>query len=88
MQYAIPQRSTPMLGRQADPGIDWEPTPSLAHLIARTRPQAVSDEPSWAETMPADFDVLSPSDRFSEPLPGMVLREMTEPEVFRLFFDR
>ncbi len=71
----------------SDKGIEWEPMPSLAYLIARVKPRGNPDQPVWAETMPADFDTLSPSDPFIEALPGMVLREVNEPDIFKLFFD-
>ncbi len=70
-----------------DKGIDWEQLPSMAHLIARVKPRGIDDEPVWAETMPVDFDTLSPSDAFVEALPGIMLREVNEPDVFKLFFD-
>ncbi|MET0381839.1 MAG: hypothetical protein ABW032_00275 [Burkholderiaceae bacterium] len=69
-----------------DKGIDWEPLPSLAYLIARAKPRP--DEPVWEETMPASLETPPPSAPFSEPLPGLALREVTEPDIFRLFFDR
>ena len=71
----------------SDKGIDWEPMPSLAYLIGRVKTKAHADEPVWAETMPASLDALAPSDPFVEALPGMVLREVTEPDIFKLFFD-
>jgi hypothetical protein len=79
----------PSFQRTATPptGIDWEQLPSLAHLIARVKPLHRVDEPVWSQTMPVDFDTLSPSDAFVEALPGTMMREVNEPDVFRLFFD-
>ena len=71
----------------ADAGIDWEPLPSLAHLISRVKARSPGDEPVWVETMPVDFDTLAPSDPFVEAFPGIMLREVNEPDIFKLFFD-
>lgn len=73
-------------GRKADMSIDWEFLPSLAYLLGRKEP-ANDASPVWAETMPSGFDLTAqPSDPFSEPLPGLAIREVKEPEIFRLFF--
>jgi len=73
-----------------DMSIDWEILPSLVDVLARaklrTRP-----EPVWSETLPSSFDAAaaqSEDPAFYEPLPGMAIREVTEPEIFRLFFGR
>jgi len=42
--------------------------------------------PMWAETMPATFDSLAEPAPFHEPLEGLSIREMNEPEIFRVFF--
>ena len=41
---------------------------------------------SYGVTMPAPFEPAPPSEAFNEPLRGMAVREVREPEVFRLFF--
>ncbi len=68
-------------------GIDWEDMPSLAHLLAPTG-ASPSAGPAWAETMPCELDTSAPSDQFRERLPGLDIREVTEPDIFRHFFDR
>ena len=88
MQHATHAHVQSNRASLADAGIDWEPLPSLSHLIARVKPRAPADEPVWLETMPVDFDTLAPSDPFVEALPGVMLREVNEPDILRLFFDR
>jgi hypothetical protein len=75
-----------MLGkRMPDLSIDWEAQPSLQHLVVRTD-SAHQDAPNWAETMPATFESLDEPQVFHEPLEGLSIREMNEPEIFRVFF--
>ena len=72
-----------LLGKRApDMGIDWEFQPSLQHRVVRTD----SDAPGWAETMPAEFGLLDEPVRFRETLEGLAVRDIDEPEIFRLFF--
>ncbi len=74
------------LGKRApDMGIDWEFQPSLQHLVKRTE-SAQQEAPSWAETMPASFDATPEPVTFREPLEGLSMRDIDEPEIFRLFF--
>jgi hypothetical protein len=75
-----------LLGKHTpDMSIDWEFLPSLSHLLDRN--EAASHEaPVWAETMPAAFDAMEQSDSFYEPLEGLSIREVNEPEIFRVFF--
>jgi hypothetical protein len=40
----------------------------------------------WDATMPASLDAGPESQPFREPLDGMVMREVNEPDVFRHFF--
>jgi hypothetical protein len=77
--------STLLGKRMPDMGIDWEAQPSLQHLVVRTE-SAHSDTPTWAETMPATFESLDEPQAFQEPLEGLDMREMNEPEIFRVFF--
>jgi hypothetical protein len=73
-------------GKQApDTGIDWEFQPSLQHLVVRTE-SAHQDVPTWAETMPASFDSFNEPVKFREPLEGLSVRDIDEPEIFRVFF--
>jgi hypothetical protein len=68
--------------RTPDMSIDWEIQPSLQHLVVRTDGAA----PGWAETMPAEFDAIEEPVTFREPLEGLSMRDLNEPEIFRLFF--
>jgi hypothetical protein len=67
--------------------IEWEALPSLAYLIGRGHGSA-ENAPVWADTMPSEFDAQAsePPAEFAEPLPGLEMREVHEPEIFRLFF--
>ena len=67
--------------RTPDMTIAWEVQPSLQHLVVRA-----DDAPTWAETMPASLDALPEPARFHEPLEGLSVRDIDEPEVFRAFF--
>lgn len=71
--------------RTPDMTIDWEFQPSLQHLVRRTE-MANADVPSWAETMPAEFDGLDEPVMFREALEGLAVRDIDEPEIFRVFF--
>ncbi len=80
--------------------IEWEELPSLAgslarRLVARGGFASASadrnDPPStatmpWDNTQPAPFDRTVASQPFREPLQGVAIREVLEPEVFRHFF--
>ena len=65
--------------------IDWEVQPSLQHLVVRTD-AASHDAPTWAETMPVAFDAFEEPVKFREPLEGLSVRDIDEPEIFRVFF--
>ena len=77
--------STLLGKRMPDLSIDWEAQPSLQHLVVRTD-SAHQDAPIWAETMPATFESLDEPQVFQEALEGLSIREMNEPEIFRVFF--
>jgi hypothetical protein len=64
--------------------IEWEELPSLAGALAK-RPASPSQVP-WDATRPAELDVAPPSPPFREPVNGMAIREVHEPDVFRHFF--
>ena len=75
-----------LLGTRApDMGIDWEIQPSLQHLVVRTD-AAHHDAPTWAETMPAEFGLMDEPVKFREALEGLAVRDIDEPEIFRVFF--
>jgi len=65
--------------------IDWEMQPSLQHLVKRSdgSPQ---DAPNWAETLPMPFEAAPEPVTFCEPLEGLSMRDLDEPEIFRVFF--
>ena len=71
--------------RPPDMGIAWEPQPSLQHRVVRTD-EVQYDAPAWAATMPATFEAITEPDPFDEPLEGLSMREVNEPEIFRVFF--
>jgi hypothetical protein len=40
----------------------------------------------WDATRPADLDAGAPSQPFREPVHGVAMREVNEPDIFRHFF--
>jgi len=73
--------------RSPDMSIDWDAPPSLQHLVRRVDSGPHGDEaPTWAETMPVSLDALSPPAGFREPLEGLSVRDLDEPEIFRVLF--
>lgn len=44
--------------------------------------------PAWDLTMPADLDKRPASRPFEEPLRGLSMREVIEPDVFKHFFGK
>jgi len=64
--------------------IEWEELPSLAGSLAR-RIAAATQAP-WDATRPAALDAPVPSQPFREPVDGLAIREVNEPDVFRHFF--
>ena len=68
-----------------DAGIDWEFQPSLQHRVVRVD-AAPRSAPMWAETMPAPLGGVGEAPPFREALEGLSMREMHEPEIFRVFF--
>ena len=65
-------------------GIEWEELPSLAGSLAQ-RLAAATNTP-WDATRPAGLDASVPSQPFREPVNGLAIREVNEPDVFRHFF--
>ena len=72
--------------RTPDMSIDWEFQPSLQHLVKRADAGPQDDAPTWAETMPATFEATHEPVTFREPLEGLSMRDLDEPEIFRVFF--
>ena len=77
--------STQLGKRTPDMSIDWEFQPSLQHLVKRVDADP-QDAPTWAETMPATFEAMNEPVKFREPLEGLSVRDIDEPEIFRVFF--
>ena len=69
--------------RTPDMTIDWEFQPSLQHRVRRTEE---AHAPTWAETMPAPLEEMDAPVTFREPLEGLSVRDIDEPEIFRVFF--
>ena len=63
--------------------VEWELLPSLLNVLGSRR---VRSQPAWSETLPSELDVIEPSDPFEEVLPGLVMREVREPDIFQIFF--
>ena len=63
--------------------IEWEELPSLAGALHK-RPAA--NHAPWDATRPAELDAVPPSQPFREPVNGMAIREVHEPDIFRHFF--
>jgi hypothetical protein len=80
-----PQAPRPVI----DMSIDWESLPSLKSLVTR-REAGSTTAPVWSDTLPFVLDAAlgaaTLSELASEPLPGMIVREVTEPDVFKAFF--
>jgi len=57
--------------------------PPVAASDFRSGPRLGS---AWANTVPAALDSTPQADLFCEPLLGLSIREVTEPEVFAHFF--
>jgi hypothetical protein len=72
-----------LMGKRApDMSFEWEFQPSLQHRVVR----AEADLAGWAETMPAELGAIQEPATFREPLEGLSMRDIDEPEIFRLFF--
>jgi len=67
--------------------IEWEELPSLVGTLGRSLAAATHSSP-WDATRPAALDMAPPSQPFREPVDGLALREVNEPDVFRHFFGR
>jgi hypothetical protein len=64
--------------------IEWEELPSLAGSLAKRA--TTTRQAPWDATRPAELDASPPSQPFREPVNGMAIREVLEPDVFRHFF--
>lgn len=59
---------------------------SAAKARAAAFERASASGPPWDATRPADLEPTRVSQPFREPLDGMAVREVEEPDVFRHFF--
>jgi hypothetical protein len=64
--------------------IEWEELPSLAGSLGKRI--ATATNAPWDATCPAELDTAAPSTPFREPVDGVAVREVNEPDVFRHFF--
>jgi hypothetical protein len=64
--------------------IEWEELPSLAGSLAQRI--VTSTTSPWDATRPAALDNPVASQPFREPVDGVAIREVNEPDVFRHFF--
>ena len=73
--------------RTPDMSIAWEATPSLQHLVVRAAESPHDGAaPTWAETMPVSLEAMSAPAIFREPLEGLSVRDIEEPDIFKVFF--
>jgi len=79
---------SPLMGKRThDMSIAWEAPPSLQHRVVRNDAVQHDDAaPVWAVTMPADLEPTRAPEPFREPLQGLSVRDIDEPEVFNVFF--
>ena len=76
--------TNPLPGKRTpDMSIDWEFQPSLQHMVKRADG---FDAATWAETMPVSLEAMQAPVTFREPLEGLSVRDIDEPEIFRVFF--
>jgi hypothetical protein len=70
--------------------IEWEELPSLAQRVRQRsgEPAPAQSSSPWDATRPAELERPVPSRPFREPLKGVAVREVDEPDVFRHFFGR
>ncbi len=81
LQFSHAFRAAPPAG-----SIEWEELPSLAQHV-RHQP-CIPAGTAWDSTRPAELDRPAPSQPFREPVKGVAIREVLEPDVFRHFFGR
>ena len=63
--------------------VEWELLPSLLNVLTKRRSRS---QPAWMETVPSELELVEPSGPFQEVLPGLVMREVREPDIFEIFF--
>lgn len=70
-------------------GLKFRPLPVAprpSELRIPDSPSAAEFNTSWGVTMPADLDALPEPPPFRETIPGVAMREVNEPDLFRHFF--
>ncbi|MEP6502640.1 MAG: hypothetical protein ABJD97_04890 [Betaproteobacteria bacterium] len=72
------QLSSPSASR-----VEWELLPSLLNMLG---PRRTRSTPAWMDTVVSDFNFAEPSTPFEEVLPGLSMREVSEPDIFQIFF--
>lgn len=70
-----------------DGAIEWEELPSLTARIGACQSTPPCGA-AWDSTRPAELDAVDASQPFHEPLQGVAMREVTEPDIFRHFFGK
>ncbi len=80
----LPSSLVPAAPRLAP--MNLNPAPAAANTGTRCAEAEADPAAAWGITMPAGLDMPVQPSPFREPLRGMVMREVTEPEVFRFFF--
>jgi len=90
-----PSMHRPAFRAAAAGAIEWEELPSLAGRIESlgAGPSGTSSRPTsghtvWDSTRPAELEPAVASGPFREPIDGVAIREVVEPDVFRHFFGR
>ncbi|MDQ6684276.1 MAG: hypothetical protein M3Z16_04045 [Pseudomonadota bacterium] len=66
-------------------GIEWEELPSLSSRV-RQLGRAPAAPSGWDGTRPAPLTPTAASAPFHEPLSGVAVREVMDPDVLRHFF--
>ncbi len=67
-------------------GIEWEELPSLASRVRALGSLAAAAGSAWDATRPAELEPRAVPTPFREPVAGVSVREVIEPDVFRHFF--
>lgn len=81
LRFSYAFRATPPQG-----SIEWEELPSLVERVRQRTAEPMTSP--WDATRPVELEQPAPSRPFREPLQGVAIREVDEPDVFRHFFGR
>ena len=80
--HAFGSRGLPARGRRRD----RVGRAAVARRLAGQAPRRRDARRPWDATRPAELDAAVPSQPFREPVNGLAIREVNEPDVFRHFF--